>query len=373
MQKKEEIAMKNIAEMDKNMAIKKPAESDEKDWHSPAEKPAELSGFAFFDTDRRYCRIPFAYDKIMQKVNPNVCSLAKNPSGGQIRFISDSSSLSVRVTLDTPADMGHMPATGQCGFDAYLRPVSGGEWVFAGISRYDHTLKEYTSEIFSGLPPENREFLLHFPLYKEVKEVSIGLDKGASLLPPSPRKEKGRIVWYGTSIAQGGCAARPGMSFTNILSRRLDVEIINLGFSGNGLGEPEMAEICASVPDKRVFVMDYDANAGARGLLEETLDPFLDVIRRADPALPILVISAAPVPDEKLKPEVNRNRKLRRDFQKRCVKRRRAEGDINLHYLDGRDLWGADYCEFAVDGVHPTDLGFYEMSKTLYPVLKNFL
>ena len=99
------------------------------------------------------------------------------------------------------------------------------------------------------LPAGKREYLLYLPLYNGVRSVELGLPKDSTLAKAGTWSSAiGKpIVFYGTSITQGGCASRPGMVHTAILGRQLNAPVINLGFSGNGKMEPEMANLLAEL------------------------------------------------------------------------------------------------------------------------------
>ena len=208
--------------------------------------------------------------------------------------------------------MHHMPSTGQGGFDCYLRRP-GGAWRYAGPSVFGHGETAYTAALWSGGDREEKEFLIHFPLYMGVKEVWVGVDADASVAAPAPRAVSGAAAVYGTSIDQGGCASHPGMAFPAILARALDVQIYNFGFSGNA------CPLEAQQPDR---VAQKDAWRAA---------------------------------------------------QRDAVEQARAGGDANIAFLDGRTLWPDGGEEYTVDGVHPTDLGFYFMARGLLPVLLPYL
>ena len=184
-------------------------------WRSPAEAPFHLAGFPWFEKDRVYRRLPVLPAGTLPA---GVDNLANNTAGGQIRFRSDTRRLDLRVTLDGPADMNHMPATGQCGFDLYVG--GGGAPRYYSTAKYDLVKQAtaYEVSLFQHADRKLRAFTLNFPLYQGVKDVAVGLDAEASVRPPAPYAASGRIVIYGTSITQGGCAARPGMAYTNILS-----------------------------------------------------------------------------------------------------------------------------------------------------------
>src|SRR5262249_29415705 len=135
-----------------------------------------------------------------------------------------------------------------------------------------------------------REYLLYLPLYNGVKSVEVGVPKGAALTKASPRPADHAkpLVFYGTSITQGGCASRPGMVHTAILGRRLERPVINLGFSGNGRMEREMAELLAELAPA-VYVLDCLPNMDA-ALVAQRVEPFVRTLRKARPDTPILLV-----------------------------------------------------------------------------------
>lgn len=336
-------------------------------WWSPGTAPLALSGFAWFEREGRYRRLP---------VNPSnalpasVDKLANHTAGGQVRFRSDSRQVRLRARLDGPADMDHMPSTGQCGFDLYVK--QRGQEGFWGVSRFNPKRKTCDVSLFSHDVARLREFRINFPLYQGVKKVEIGLDRGARVLEPAPYAADGPIVFYGSSITQGGCASRPGMAYPNILGRRLNADIVNLGFSGSGRGEAEVAEVVATVPDPFMFVLDYEANCADRVRYRRTLPRFVRILRRQHACVPILVVSVIRFGRERMH-EGKRQRLERLTFQRDWVRDKRKDGDKHLYFLDGSRLLGSDYDECTVDSVHPTDLGFLRMAEGLAPMVRRIL
>ncbi|MEK4976699.1 SGNH/GDSL hydrolase family protein [Bacillus sp. FSL K6-6540] len=353
--------------LDQNMKIDH-AEADEWLWYSPLEEPFRVSGFAWFDTERIYRRLP-AVPEV--PVRPEVDTLANCTSGGQISFRTDSRNVSVRVRLTAGSGMYHMPPTGECGVDAYIG--GPGEWKYAGTARFQPGQAEYESSLFTVEDRKARSFLLNMPLYQGVEEIWIGMEPGAEVLSPEPYDSSARVVIYGTSITQGGCASRPGMSYTNILSRRLHLEFINLGFSGNGKGEPELAELAAQISEPACLVIDYEANCGGTEAYRQTLPRYIETYRKFHPEVPIILVSRIPHGAESFMPEFREGRLERKKFQLELIRELTEAGDHNLTFVDGSDWLGDDPGETTVDGVHPTDLGFKLMADRLEPVLRQVI
>lgn len=348
-------------------------------WRDPREAPFELSGFGWFDQDRLLRRLPQNSPKPLP---PVVDELAWCTTGGQIRFISNTDRLDIQVKLRTvfgmdcappasPYGFEHMAQTGVSGFDLYLGEP--GKERFYGVTRFAFGTGEYEARLLQRSGREPLSFTLNFPLFNGVEELRIGISAGASLEAPIPRRLEAPVVVYGTSITHGGCASRPGACYTNILSRRLNVPVINLGFSGSGQGEPEVAEAIASISNPALFVLDYEANSGNR--MDRTLPGFIAALRARHPETPILVLSRIRFGKEALmsEPAMRRAGNRCRAYQREYVNALTAAGDTNIHFFDGARLLGRDYDECTVDGVHPNDLGFFKMADVLAPVIRGLL
>lgn len=354
-------------QLDQNMKVESGA-TDGLTWHSPLEEPFRISGLAWIEEERIYRRLPAVPDYAIPTAVDN---LANCTSGGQIHFRTNSSSISVRVRLAAGSSMHHMPATGECGMDAYFG--GPGKWLYAGTASFKTGEAEYESRLFLSDNNDMRSFILNMPLYKGVKEIQIGLDPDAEVLPPEAYESDQKIIVYGTSITQGGCAARPGMSYTNILSRRIHQEFINLGFSGNGKGEPELAHLITQIDNPACLVIDYESNSGGTEPYRKTLPEFIRIIREAYPDVPIILISRFPYAAEAYKPELLQGRLERRVFQEELIQKLREAGDHRLTFVDGASLLSSRTDEATVDGVHPTDFGFMQMADNLEPVLRRVL
>ncbi len=336
-------------------------------WFEPGQAPLELSGFAWYDKDQVFRRLPVAPPEALPA---SVESLANCTAGGAIRLRTDSETVLLRVELRGPAQMVHMAPTGEAGFDLYVG--APGEERFAGVTKFDR--KQHTYEV----PLLNsargwRDLTINFPLYQGVHRVTVGLAGDAEVSAPTGRVTEPPLLFYGTSITQGGCATRPGMAYTSILSRRLQRECLNLGFSGSGKGEPEVARALATIDACRLFILDYDANCPSADHLRQTLPVFVEILRERHPKTPILVVSRIPTAGEYDHPDGNAGRLERLDAQRETVEAMQRAGGAAIRFLPGSDLLGEEHDECTVDGSHPTDLGFLRMADGLEPVLRQIL
>jgi len=351
--------------LDANMTLKK-ADTDGIVWFDAQEKPFCLVGFEWIKQDSVYRRLPI---NPKWEITRSVEGLANHTAGGQIRFSTNSNKILVRVKLREKSNMYHMPATGQSGFDLYVREY--GVQRYFKTTRFEHDSLNYKHELYSSEDNKLRQFTINFPLYNGVNSLQIGVKQGSVLQAPTAFSFVGKVVIYGTSITQGGCVTRPGMAYSNILSRKLDAHFVNLGFSGSGKGEPAVAKLINQISDVSFIILDYEANAGET--LRNTLNPFIEILREEHPKTPILVMSkiryARHFPGS---PSTKPYFELR-DFQENLVEERVNAGDTNIYFLDGSKVLGGDYYECAVDGVHPSDLGSDRIANTLLVAIQNIL
>ncbi len=356
--------MKNAFEYDSAMRVSEP-ELQGMSWVSAFDDAIGLHGFAW-NTDKQ----------IFRRLPPNekgdipeaVDHLANNCSGGQLRFKTTSKRVAVAVELAGPAGMYHMPATGQCGCDLYVK--QDGQFIFYGVTRIDPKKDQYNCLLYAHQEDAEREFLINMPLYQAVTSLRIGIDEGSTI--EAVRDYKKRIVIYGTSITQGGCAARPGMSTPNLLSRMLHCEFINLGFSGNGKGEPALARYINDVADTDLIILDYQANTGYVGI-GKTLPEFVRILREQNATLPILIISKPPYAHNTTQANDRQRTDAEIAYQRDFVAGLVEAGDAHIHFLDGSSAIESEFMDGTVDGTHPTDLGFYLMAKHWAPEIRRLL
>ncbi|MBQ7935868.1 MAG: hypothetical protein IJ333_05915, partial [Clostridia bacterium] len=268
----------SIEQLDPNFIVSEEITEENIVWLDAKTVPFSLHGIFYDDSMQCFLRMSAS---VAETVSKGVADLNHCTAGGRIRFVTDSDFIGIKAVQKNRPGMRHMPRTGQSGFDLYrkkegdLRPfyyttfkpavtcIDG----FSASLQTDGVLAEYT---------------LNFPLYDKVSEVYIALRKGCRIEAPRPYQHPKPVLFYGSSITQGGCATRPGNSYQGMLSVLLDTDYINLGFSGNAKGEPAMAEYIAK-QEMSVFVCDYDHNAPNAEYLEQTHLPFYRIVRAAQP------------------------------------------------------------------------------------------
>ncbi len=324
-----------------------------------------LIGKGFSETENLYDRLPVSLKGVTREA---VWNLSKNSSGLAVRFRSNSRTIAVKWEVTEDRVMDHFASTGIKGLDLYA--LEKGKWQYVQTARPSG--KSSTATIISNMKPTEREFMLYLPLYDGLSHLEIGIESGAVIGDPqidSPRRDK-PVVFYGTSITQGGCASRPGMAYPSILSRMLDRQIINLGFSGNGRLDPEIAEAMAEI-EASCFVIDCLPNCSPEQIREK-YEPFIKIIREKKPMIPILLVENvlyAHMPfDQRTDSLIHEKNKLLETIRTRLIR----GGDRNISYLRADHLTGDDH-EATVDGVHLTDLGFLRMSKKMFPLIRKLI
>lgn len=317
-------------------------------------------------TSARYERLP---SELLGVSREPVWYLGRHSAGLYVRFRSNSTSIHLRWESTFNNTMTHMTDTGTKGLDLYT--LTDGGWRHVCSAQPQGKTSERC--VIADMDPVDREYMLYLSLYDGVSSLAIGVDEGAVLEQPavdSPRTDR-PVVMYGTSILQGGCANRPGMAHTNILSRRLDREVINLGFSGNALLDMEIARLMASVEDPALFVLDYAPNAYA-DMIDDSGEKFFRVIREAHPDVPVIFIEDVIFPhtayDNRIREEVC----MKNQAQKRLYLRLKKSGEKKIYYISAEGMIGDDG-EATVDGIHFTDLGMMRYVDHVLPTIKKAL
>ncbi len=314
-------------------------------------EPFELYGLYNPKTEPEFKRMP---DEAAAKVSGNISYLARHTSGGRVRFSTDSEFINIRAYMYSIDKMAHFPLTGSAGFSLYIdTPDLGG----CGDSKFVKTFVPpfdisdgYTGRIEFG-SKKLRYITIYFPTYSGVSDLFVGVSEDAVIGEGMKYRDVAPTVYYGSSITQGGCVCQPGNTYQAIISRRLGMDFINLGFSGSAKGEDAMAEYLAGL-DMSAFVSAYDHNNNVQGL-EETHYKLYRRIRDAHPDIPYIILSRADF-------DANYNESiLRRDVIYKTYITARNEGDTNVYFIDGAGIFRGRYEDACtMDGVHFNDLGF---------------
>ena len=333
-------------------------------WRDVQEWGIEGRGWETCKVARYFDRLPADAEG---KVRAPVWSLSRHSAGMAFRFKTDATQIHVDYKLlNAGLDMSHMPATGVSGADLYARDDKG-LWRWVSVTR--PAAQQVKAKLVDGLRPGLREYMVYLPLYNGVDSFKVGVPQTAKFEGLAPRKQK-PLLFYGTSITHGACASRPGMPHPAIIGRRMDMPVINLGFSGNGRMEPEVGELLAQL-DPAAYIIDCLPNMGAQSVAERTI-PLVKQLRTAHPDTPIILVEDRTYTNAWIIPsKLDRNLSSRVEFKKAHQALLKA-GVAKLHYIEGEPLLGDDN-DGSTDGSHPSDLGFLRQADILEPVIRKAL
>ena len=328
--------------------------------YSYKDAPMKVFGLANFSKDQRLRRLP---DGVIEAV-PSLTHYGRRCPGARLCFRTDSRRFTVRIVFETlSVDVGMSIYNCQSAF------------VFAGErtnSRYlglvhptGYENKDFTATFDKG-NGEIEDITVWLPRNEIIANIEVSVDDGAEVGEPTPYKYATPVVYYGSSITEGGCCCNVSNGYNAILSRWLDTDYINLGFSGSAKGEIPIADFIREI-EMSVFVYDYDHNAPTPEHLEKTHEAFFLRFREKQPNTPVIMMTR---PKITYTPDEVRRREIVRKTYENAVNR----GDSNVYFLDGETFYGdvdRDLC--TVDGIHPNDLGFYRMASAIKPLLTSLI
>lgn len=350
--------MRDISEIDANFRVVTGAEDGIVFYDADA---APFRVYGLLRQDDRYCRMPVA---LAQSVSEKLAQLNYHTAGGRVRFVTDSATVAIRAEMFDPYKTSHFALTGSVGFDLYADEGEGDRHAHTYVPPF--TLQEGYTASHHFNERKRRVITVNFPLYCGVKRLLLGIEEEALLEEAPDYQVEKPVVFYGSSITQGGCASRPGTCYESIISRVLNCHYTNLGFSGNAKAEREIADYIAGL-DMSAFVYDYDYNAPDAAYLAATHQRMFRIIREKNPCLPIIIMSA---PNAHLPGDLPaRLAVIRRTYEEAV-----AAGDKNVYLLEGAKMISERNAEiWSVDNCHPNDNGFADMAYAVAEVLKGLL
>lgn len=355
------------------------ADEPEKPWTYVDAQNLRIINHAFAgETERTYARLPrYVKDSIPE--GRELWDRQQCSSGIGVRFATNSTRIGCKYTLYWDTHMIHMADTGLKGTDLYI--LEGDSvWRHVNTNRpyvkkdeNGNKTKLVESTYVSNLDGKMHEYVIYFPLYDGIEDFSVKVDSGAVITKGSPEviNANRRIVAYGTSILQGGCASRTGMAATNIIGRELNCEVVNLGLSGEGKQDTYIARAMATIPDVDVFLLDPVPNCTE--MMCDTLTyNFVKTLRALRPDVPIVMLEGPIYPYARYDSFFGKYLPKKNDAFRRNYERLKAENPNNLYYVTSEGLDGPED-DGTVDGIHLTDLGFLHYANKMIPILRPLL
>lgn len=357
--------MKSVFDYDGNLTLRE-ADASRLVWRGVKER-----AFGTFGSDalheEGFCRLTAKEREILRPLNDGEAWLAEQSAGIQVRFQTNSSRIFLRVKLGGRFNMTNMTQIGQCGADLYVYDEEMG-FVLHEVARFAFDGDGYEVSLghFTDKPRMERRYILYLPLYIAVKSCEIGLD-GDATLSPFGFSHSCRVAIYGTSITQGCCASRPGLAYSNILSRKLDISVENYGFSGTAFMEREMGAFLGERNPDVLFV-DTEPNAGIDERLEKNTAGFLDEFLERCPKAAVVIYSRVLFAMDCYDDYRVRLREHYARFLRNTA-RAYAKKGYRVHFADGSRVFPNNFTEYTCDGVHPSDAGMFLIAKSYYKQL----
>ncbi len=353
----------DFSKIDKNFLSSNISDKTDVEWHDVKDGEFQVYGlYKPFETEG-FIRMP---REVAKTVSGGVTELNTNTAGGRIRFKTDSPYIALTAAIPTEYRHTGMGLTAADGFDLYV--INDGNSSFFGVFPIPFDFKGGYSVVKDVYANGNMVcYEIEMPLYAHVSNLYIGLKEGSKIEAGEPYDNKLPVVYYGSSITQGGCASRPGTCYEALISHRFNLDYINLGFSGNCKAEKEMAEYMATLP-MSCFVCDYDYNSPSLAHFVKTHYPLYETIRKANPDIPYIMISR---PTNNINSEyVAKKFAAMMDTYNKAV----ANGDKNVYCIDGREFFkGLNFTDCTVDLIHPNDIGFHKMSQIIGDMIEKVL
>ena len=347
-------------------------QAQEVKWYNP-----ETAGFPVvqsqaFQNEARsgfYNRLP---DRVVATLPKGVAKLSRQTAGENLCFSTDSKNIIVRYKVKRRIQMNHMPATGVSGVDLYTKDRDGKElWLAPKYSFKDTVKFTYANIEPLNMAGENHRYTLFLPLYNEVEWMEIGVDDGAEFAFEKASSVK-PIVAYGTSICQGACASRPAMSWTNILQRRLNYPIVNLGFSGSAKFESSVIDALSEI-DAAIYVIDGMPNAYSipSPALQDTLAKAVRQLRVKRPDTPIVLVDHCGYSHGAVYKKYRDAEEHALTALEEVYQQLRKEGVKGLYRLRNKDIGMKG--EMTVEAIHMSDYGMTNYANAYEPLLRKIL
>jgi len=337
----------------------------EVEWISAHNKHISLHGVYFDEEEGLYMRVP---GEVAEKANPHLRGLGIMTAGGRVRFVTNSPFIAIKASLPAFSPMAHMSITGSHGFSVYA------DGVFE--HRYSPVFKDFSVNVSDPFKErvvfaekkdlteseKSRVIEIYFPLYGGVAELYIGVEPGSVIKSAPSYINKKPLLFYGSSITQGGCVTRPGNDYISIIGRRLNIDYINLGFSGNGNAEEAMINYVNSF-DASLYAYDYNLYPDRP---ERVLPPHFSIYERIREKHPDAAILLYDKPAEYWD---EREEIIRSTYEKA-----KKSGDCRVGFVPAKALFGEEESDGClVDCSHPNDLGAMRIANALCPVIKDLL
>ena len=357
--------MESYINVDKNMIVNTTIGDAEVVWHDVRKPPFSLHGFIKPETESFFYRVR---RDVAEATSEGVDLLSQESAGGRVRFSTDSPYVAIRAKFRVVGRSSHLTLVSTAGFDLYIDGEFGSRYVAEYRMPYD--MADSYEQIIHLEKSVIRSYTINFPVHSVVETLEVGLMPGAQLGASRAYRDILPVTFYGSSIVHGTAASRPGLIYPCVISRELNLDFRNIGFSGQALGEPVLGRWMAELPTS-VFVCDYDHNAPDPEHLAATHYPLYEIIREKNPDLPYIMITR---PNYWTRPTEREVILRRRAIIMESYLKARRQGDQNVYFIDGLSFFtGPAQYGNTMDSIHPNDAGFQRMADSIGAVIRHIL
>ena len=320
----------------------------------------KVFGIPNFEESQRLCRLP---EEIIEQI-PKISFLGRRPQGARLGFKTNAGEFTLNIEFETLT-----PDIGMSIFACQSALVYAGDRQnprYLGMCHpYNYQSKSFRARFRKG-NCDLEDILIWLPRNEIIANITIDFPDDAIVCHPTPYKYSTPIIYYGSSITEGGCSCNVNCGYNAIISQHLDTDYINFGFSANAKGELEIADFINTL-EMSIFVYDYDHNAPTVEHLRATHEPFFKRIREKHPNLPMIMMTRPAI-------TYGEDEKQRREVVMATYQNAVEAGDKNVYFIDGERFFGEkDRHLCTADGIHPNDLGFYRMAECVEPVIRKIL
>lgn len=313
--------------------------------------PGAIS-FERTDTYLRPWRIPYDQRALFA---PELLPVASTQSGIRLTFKSSTTRISGRI----------LPTAENQPLDLFV----DGQFV----ESFDMNGK--TEFAFSGLPASEKLIELWLPQRGDFALEFLEIDDGASLTKHQDNRPK--WVTYGSSITHCKTAASPSQTWPAIVARERNLNLTSLGFGGQCHLDIMIARLIRDLPADYISICCGINIMGGSTLNARTFGPtilgFVQLIREKHPTTPILLIS--PIYSCHRESTPNAVGWTLQDYRNAVADAARVlqdQGDRNIHYLNGLELFGKDLEHLLPDQLHPNAEGYQIMGRNFLKLTNSF-
>lgn len=278
--------------------------------------------------------------------------------GKTITINTEATEIEVKVIYKTKMTFSHMSELAISGIDVYEKNKNDYYWK---CTIYPQNEFSMCAKKKLNLDKGIHRLVFYLPPFAEVKKLFVSSKEEINII----NNDKTEIVVYGSSISQGCAASRPALSYTNILSRKLNKNVLNYGFSEACRGEKTIVEYISAL-SAPIYVLEYDHNSSLPELKDNHYEMY-KTIRKHNPDSLIIFLSRISGGISNSIEDNNERINIIESTYEKAIK----ANDKKVFFINGDKLYLENKDELLVDDRHPNDKGMFLIANEICRVIKN--